>query len=96
MVEPVWIFLGLLVGDFIIAWIIRKSGLQRAFEVISIISFILPIMYSVTEWNIGVQNGTYTVNDLDDRIIWLFLYSLGFAFSGGIIGYFVGGRNDKL
>lgn len=52
-------------------------------------------MYSIWEWQIGIQNGTYGITDLDERILWVVLFGLGFAFSGGLIGYFLGGRGNS-
>jgi hypothetical protein len=95
MVELIFGLIGLLVFDFIIAFLIRRSGFERAFESIMILSAVLPLFYFILDWNVGVQNGTYTIDDLNGAILSVVLFGLGFAFSGGIIGFFVGGMGKS-
>jgi len=96
MVEQIWILVGLLVLDFIIALVLRRTGLDRVFEAISIICFVIPMAYFLLDWDAGIMNGTYTINDLPDKIKEVLLYGLGFAFTGGMTGYFLGGfRNNS-
>ena len=93
-VPSFWAFVVLLVADIVIAWAIRRSGLEQAFNVIWIICFVLPIVYFLLDWNNGLMSGRYTLNDLPDKIKTVLAYGLGSAFSGGIIGYLIGKFNS--
>lgn len=92
-----WGILGMVLTNFGVSLVIRRMQLEHVFTIIFIFSFIIPLIYFVTDWNIGVQKGVYSVNDLPDATKTLILYGFSglFTFVGGLGGFFLGGFNSN-